>query len=66
MVRARDSIWPAPIASRRTSSRYADLEQRDREIKNSAALRKSLYDYDVEAAVIAYLADAAVGAAPPA
>ncbi|MBO0753380.1 MAG: FAD-dependent monooxygenase, partial [Bradyrhizobiaceae bacterium] len=29
----------------RYDSRYASLEQRDREIKNSAAFRKSLYDY---------------------
>ncbi|MCL2429857.1 MAG: FAD-dependent monooxygenase [Alphaproteobacteria bacterium] len=35
---------------RRYDSRYQDLEQRDREIKNSAAFRKSLYDYDVEQA----------------
>jgi salicylate hydroxylase len=35
---------------RRYDSRYQDLEQRDREIKNSAAFRKSLYDYDIEQA----------------
>jgi salicylate hydroxylase len=29
------------------------LEQRDREIANSATFRKSLYDYDVENAAIA-------------
>lgn len=32
----------------RYDSKYADLAQRDREIANSAALRKSLYDYDIE------------------
>jgi salicylate hydroxylase len=32
----------------RYDSRYESLEQRDREIQNSAAFRKSLYDYDVE------------------
>lgn len=29
-------------------SEYKDLAQRDREIANSAAFRKSLYDYDIE------------------
>lgn len=32
----------------RYDSKYADLGQRDREIANSAALRKSLYDHDIE------------------
>jgi hypothetical protein len=32
---------------------YESLEQRDREIANSTAFRKSLYDYDVEKAAIA-------------
>ena len=36
----------------RYDSRYESLEQRDREIANSAAFRKSLYDYDVEQAAI--------------
>ena len=39
----------------RFDSRYESLEQRDREIANSAAFRKSLYDYDVEKAAIASL-----------
>lgn len=32
----------------RYDSKYADLAQRDREIANSAQLRRSLYDYDIE------------------
>jgi salicylate hydroxylase len=32
----------------RYDSQYKDLAQRDREIANSAAFRKSLYDYDIE------------------
>jgi salicylate hydroxylase len=38
----------------RFDSKYESLEQRDREIANSAAFRKSLYDYDVEKAAVAY------------
>jgi salicylate hydroxylase len=34
----------------RYDSRYDSLEQRDREIRNAPALRKWLYDYDVEQA----------------
>jgi salicylate hydroxylase len=34
----------------RYDSRYASLEQRDREIRNAPALRRWLYDYDVEQA----------------
>jgi salicylate hydroxylase len=34
----------------RYDSKYANLEQRDREIRNAAAFRKWLYDYDVEKA----------------
>jgi salicylate hydroxylase len=37
----------------RYDSRYESLEQRDREIANSAEFRKSLYDYDVEKAAVA-------------
>lgn len=33
---------------RRYDSQYADLAQRDREIANSAAFRRSLYDHDIE------------------
>jgi salicylate hydroxylase len=40
---------------RRYDSLYESLEQRDREIKNSAAFRKSLYDYDIEKEALAYL-----------
>ena len=39
----------------RYDSRYANLEQRDREIKNAAEFRKWLYDYDVEKATVAAL-----------
>ena len=39
----------------RYDSRSGSLEQRDREIANSAAFRKSLYDYDVERSATAYL-----------
>ena len=39
----------------RYDSRYGSLEQRDREIANSAAFRRSLFDYDVESAAIAQL-----------
>ena len=34
--------------------KYENLEQRDREIANSGAFRKSLYDYDVEKAAVAH------------
>jgi salicylate hydroxylase len=34
----------------RYDSRYESLEQRDKEIRNAPALRKWLYDYDVEQA----------------
>jgi salicylate hydroxylase len=39
----------------RYDSKYADLGQRDREIKNMGAFRKSLFDYDVEKAALAHL-----------
>jgi salicylate hydroxylase len=41
----------------RYDSKYESLEQRDREVANSAAFRKSLYDYDVEKAAIASLGE---------
>jgi len=41
----------------RYDSQYKSLEQRDREIANSAAFRKQLYDYDVETAATTYLRD---------
>jgi salicylate hydroxylase len=37
----------------RYDSKYPSLEQRDREIANSAEFRKWLYDYDVEKATVA-------------
>jgi salicylate hydroxylase len=37
----------------RYDSKYENLEERDREIKNSAAFRRSLFDYDVEEAAVA-------------
>lgn len=36
----------------RYDSKYKDLAQRDKEIANSAAFRKSLYDYDIEQAAL--------------
>jgi salicylate hydroxylase len=41
----------------RYDSRYENLEQRDHEIANSAAFRKSLYDHDVEKAAITHLSE---------
>lgn len=46
----------------RYNSRYKSLEQRDKEIANSAAFRKSLYDYDVEKAAVVELEDSNVPA----
>lgn len=40
---------------RRYDSQYADLTQRDKEIKNAAELRYSLYDYDIEKETLALL-----------
>ena len=40
----------------RYDSKYENLEQRDSEIANSGAFRKSLYDYDVEKAAVAHVA----------
>ena len=39
----------------RYDSKYENLEERDREIANSGAFRKSLYDYDVEKAAVAHV-----------
>ena len=39
----------------RYDSKYADLGQRDREIANSAQLRRSLYDYDIEKEALQFL-----------
>lgn len=36
----------------RYDSKYADLDQRDREIANAADFRRTLYDYDIERAAI--------------
>jgi salicylate hydroxylase len=41
----------------RYDSEYADLGQRDREIANSVAFRKSLFDYDVEKVAIARVSE---------
>ncbi|MBI0536090.1 2-polyprenyl-6-methoxyphenol hydroxylase [Roseomonas sp. KE2513] len=38
----------------RYDSRWGSLEQRDREIANAAKFRRQLYDYDIEAAAIAF------------
>ena len=39
----------------RYDSKYADLAQRDREIANSAQLRRLLYDYDIEKEALQFL-----------
>ncbi|WP_322470170.1 FAD-dependent monooxygenase [Hydrogenophaga sp. SNF1] len=39
----------------RYDSQYADLAQRDKEIANSAQLRRSLYDYDIEKETLQFL-----------
>jgi salicylate hydroxylase len=54
--RARTDVIQAEARKNglRFDSKYKSLEQRDREIANSAAFRKSLYDYDIEKAAIAY------------
>jgi salicylate hydroxylase len=46
----------------RYDSKYESLEQRDREIANSAEFRKSLYDYDVEKAAVACLGESQLAA----
>lgn len=60
--RARTDVIQAEARKNglRFDSKYKSLEQRDREIANSAAFRKSLYDYDVEKAAIAYRCEAPV------
>jgi salicylate hydroxylase len=59
--RARTDIIQAEARKNglRYDSKYASLEQRDREIKNSAELRKWMYDYDVEKAAMALLIESA-------
>jgi salicylate hydroxylase len=42
---------------RRYDSQYEDIAQRDAEIADAATLRASLYDYDVENELAAFLAD---------
>lgn len=53
--RARTDVVQAEARQNglRYDSRYASLEQRDREIVNTAEFRKWLYDYDVEEAALA-------------
>jgi len=41
----------------RYDSKYANLDQRDREIANSGAFRRSLFDYDVEKVAMAHLSE---------
>jgi salicylate hydroxylase len=62
--RARTDIIQAEARKNglRYDSKYASLEQRDREIKNSAELRKWMYDYDVEKAAMALLSESATPA----
>lgn len=46
----------------RYDSKYADLAQRDQEIANSAQLRRSLYDYDIEKEALRFVStEAATG-----
>jgi salicylate hydroxylase len=62
--RARTDVIQAEARKNglRYDSRYASLEQRDREIKNSAELRRWMYDYDVEQAALAALSGSRMAA----
>lgn len=62
--RARTDIIQAEARKNglRYDSKYASLEQRDREIKNSAELRKWMYDYDVEKAAMESLSESRTAA----
>jgi salicylate hydroxylase len=55
--RARTDIIQAEARKNglRYDSKYANLDQRDREIASLGTFRKSLFDYDVEKAAIAHL-----------
>ena len=55
--RARTDIVQAEARKNglRYDSKYANLDQRDREIANLGAFRKSLFDYDVEKIAFAHL-----------
>jgi salicylate hydroxylase len=55
--RARTDIIQAEARKNglRYDSKYTNLHQRDREIANLGAFRKSLFDYDVEKVAIAHL-----------
>src|SRR3954454_23786604 len=54
MRRVRTDVIQAEARTNglRFDSKYEDLEQRDREVANSAAFRRWLFDYDVENAAI--------------
>ncbi len=57
--RARTDIIQAEARKNglRFDSRYPNLDQRDREIANFGAFRRSLFDYDVEEAAMAHLSE---------
>ena len=57
--RARTDIVQAEARKNglRYDSKYANLDQRDREIANLGAFRKSLFDYDVEKIAFAHLSE---------
>jgi len=54
--RARTDVIQAEARKNglRYDSRYASLDQRDREIANSRAFRQSIFDYDIEKIAIAH------------
>jgi len=60
--RARTDVIQAEARKNglRYDSRYESLEQRDREIAASRAFRRSLYDYDIEAAALTFRAEGRV------
>jgi salicylate hydroxylase len=57
--RARTDVIQAEARKNglRYDSKYANLDQRDREIANSGAFRRSLFDYDVEKVAMAHLSE---------
>jgi salicylate hydroxylase len=57
--RARTDVIQAEARKNglRFDSKYVNLDQRDREIENSGAFRKSIFDYDVEKVAIAHFSE---------
>jgi salicylate hydroxylase len=66
--RARTDVIQAEARKNglRYDSKYASLDQRDREIANMGAFRKSLFDYDVEKVAIAHLDETRHASSQPA